>query len=329
MVKNIFMFSCVFLIFVTFCKSGSSDDSNKSKESNTSAKNTTLQPSLQAINQDHSTKELDPIPLPVPTEQPAAISTGITEGTFFDIELEDFFRIYIKDEKQKLQGFWMIGPFPGQSMIDTSDISVNDKYRGRQVQIEWKEVKRHLPNAKGKVLMKEITKLDFIEDKTSPDDNELEVYSDDPPPITEHDIRYEETSIISGCTVATSDSSVSLCPGIGQYHVSVNEIDEYQKSVKILNPDVNFKLELAPQNCLKYQNDELIEWRIYANNPFAVINHVTCYPKEEDTPMSTPNKELIIVRGLKDYSHISYDIDKNNTENPHQKARDFADQYQY
>lgn len=73
-----------------------------------------------------------------------------------------------------------------------------------------------------------------------------------------------------------------------------------------------------------------IEWRLVDGKPFACIIRVFCYTGESDESGNYfadrfKKGEYLLVRGLRGFEHIKYEVDVRSTKNANEAARDLAD----
>jgi hypothetical protein len=87
---------------------------------------------------------------------------------------------------------------------------------------------------------------------------------------------------------------------------------------------------LTAQSLNYDQEGRKIEWRMADGKPFAVILRVSNFDRSDDDggdPFNPKNKtgESLLVKGLKGYEHIDFEVDTKTTPNPNVKARELAD----
>ncbi|MDQ3684319.1 MAG: hypothetical protein M3430_01785 [Acidobacteriota bacterium] len=121
------------------------------------------------------------------------------------------------------------------------------------------------------------------------------------------------------------------CDGLGDYRLR-KSFGAVTTQIKIVTKDESFTLPLEKRgNCLQAYGEKL-EWRLADRKPFAVIVKVTCYktepPADGYSYYADENRrgEFFIVRGLKEYEKINYEVDAKNAANPEEEARRLADQ---
>ena len=100
------------------------------------------------------------------------------------------------------------------------------------------------------------------------------------------------------------------CKGYGGYRLSIGYSAMYasliaetldgKNSIPLTSAQINYDREKGRK----------VEWRLANGKPFAVILRV---------------EDKLLVKGLRGYEKIDYDIDVKTTPNPNQQARDMAD----
>jgi hypothetical protein len=100
------------------------------------------------------------------------------------------------------------------------------------------------------------------------------------------------------------------CKGYGGYKISIGYSAMYahvtaetldgKNVIPLTTAQINFDMEEGRK----------IEWRLASGRPFAVILRV---------------EDKLLVKGLRGYEKIDYDVDTKTTANPNQQARDMAD----
>lgn len=122
------------------------------------------------------------------------------------------------------------------------------------------------------------------------------------------------------------------CDGVGEYRLR-KSFGAVAAEISVVNSkDGNFTLPLEKTgDCLPAYGDK-VEWRLADHKPFAVILKVACYklepPADGYSYYADENRrgEFLIVRGLKGYERISYEVDVKSAANPEDEARRLADQ---
>lgn len=117
------------------------------------------------------------------------------------------------------------------------------------------------------------------------------------------------------------------CRGYGGYEVRIDfSAASSNLRVQPLGNKTDEAIDLAMQP-LSYDRKRRIEWRLANGKPFAVIFRVDKSKSDQPEEMWRPeNKagESLMVKGLKGFEHINFEVDAN-TANANLKARDMAD----
>ncbi len=100
------------------------------------------------------------------------------------------------------------------------------------------------------------------------------------------------------------------CKGYGGYKISINYSAMYASlTAETLDGKNSIPLTMAGINYDREKNRK-IEWRLANGKPFAVIFRV---------------EDKLLVKGLRGYEKIDYDIDTKTTPNANRQAREMAD----
>ncbi|MGB9178589.1 MAG: hypothetical protein WCB68_05015 [Pyrinomonadaceae bacterium] len=120
------------------------------------------------------------------------------------------------------------------------------------------------------------------------------------------------------------------CKGYGGYKISIG-FSAMASHLSVDSLDDKYSNSLAMQQ-LNYDQEKgrKIEWRLADGKPFAVILRVSKYnDANAGTPeyFSEQNKtgEFLIVKGLKGYEKIDFEVDVKSGGNVNEKARQLAD----
>jgi hypothetical protein len=125
------------------------------------------------------------------------------------------------------------------------------------------------------------------------------------------------TDLNKQCKAALKESEIGEgqdmpqnCKGYGGYRISIGYSAMYahliaetldgKHSIPLTTAQINYDMEKGRK----------IEWRMANGKPFAVILRV---------------EDKLLVKGLRGYEKIDYDIDTKTTPNPNQQAREMAD----
>jgi hypothetical protein len=120
------------------------------------------------------------------------------------------------------------------------------------------------------------------------------------------------------------------CKGYGGYHIFIN-YSAWASSLSA-NGSGDNSITLAMQG-LGYSDEKgrKIEWRLADGKPFAVILRISNYKikagDDGDNPFQDKYKtgESLLVKGLKGYEQIDFEVDTKATPNANVKAREMAD----
>ena len=117
------------------------------------------------------------------------------------------------------------------------------------------------------------------------------------------------------------------CKGYGGYEIRI-DYSAASSSLRVQpagdKADEAISLGMQP---ITYSDSRKIEWRLADGKPFAVIYRVDKSKSEDPTEMWQPqNKtgEALMVKGLKGYDHINFEVDANE-QGANAKARARAD----
>jgi hypothetical protein len=162
--------------------------------------------------------------------------------------------------------------------------------------------------------------------------------------LTVHDYA-AETRFSSNFTDLTKDCQDALkevgegqdmplkCRGYGGYYIYIS-YSAFASHITIRTVDGNDNIDLAEES-LNYSDKKgnKIEWRFADGKPFAVILKISKYNEKVinnlfGTPYQEKNKtgELLIIKGLKGYEHIDFEVNVITTTDAITKARELADE---
>lgn len=117
------------------------------------------------------------------------------------------------------------------------------------------------------------------------------------------------------------------CSGYGGYEVRI-DYSAASSSLRVQrvrgNSDEAINLAMQPLN---YDQTHKIEWRLANGKPFAVILRIDKSKSDQPEEMWAPeNKtgEALLIKGLKGFEHIDFEIDAKTPE-ANLKAREMAD----
>jgi hypothetical protein len=119
------------------------------------------------------------------------------------------------------------------------------------------------------------------------------------------------------------------CKGIGGYKVSVWYNTYGHEIASVKSPDGDFSTTLTKDGCgVTHNYGGRLEWRLANGNPFACIVRITCLEEGEGGGLSSWRKvgEYLLVKGLKGYGGIDFEVDVGRTKNPNERARELADE---
>ncbi len=117
----------------------------------------------------------------------------------------------------------------------------------------------------------------------------------------------------------------SDCRGIGGYRIYISP-SAASLSISVEPKDRKTSIPIATQSFDFDQRKAKVEWRLAAGKPFAVIMRAAKYadPDDEHPYIGKKIGEELIVRGLKGFESMSFEIDAK-TPNANAKAREEAD----
>jgi hypothetical protein len=122
------------------------------------------------------------------------------------------------------------------------------------------------------------------------------------------------------------------CNGYGGYYIYIS-YSAFASHITIRTVDGNDSIDLAEES-LNYSDKKgnKIEWRFADGKPFAVILKISKYNEKVinnlfGTPYQEKNKtgESLIIKGLKGYEHIDFEVNFKTTTDAITKARKLAD----
>lgn len=143
------------------------------------------------------------------------------------------------------------------------------------------------------------------------------------------------TDLDKDCKNAVPESSVhegtdipGVCKGYGGYKITLS-YSAAMTSIgieRLRAKDNDDPILLATQVNSPAKGSK-VEWRLANGKPFAVIYRRADYgdPNGGYDPDAKKTGETLIVKGLKGYEKIDFEVDVKSTPNPNQKARDMAD----
>ena len=122
------------------------------------------------------------------------------------------------------------------------------------------------------------------------------------------------------------------CKGAGQYYIYIYySALASHISIKSLNNTDDF-IYLSPEKIdFSDQKDSKIEWRLADGKPFAVILKVSRYDDKVQDNGENPYQdqykigESYLVKGLKGYESIDFEVDAKSTPSALSQARELAD----
>ncbi|MBD0373070.1 MAG: hypothetical protein ICV60_19675 [Pyrinomonadaceae bacterium] len=130
-------------------------------------------------------------------------------------------------------------------------------------------------------------------------------------------------------TVGEGQDMPLICKGYGGYRIGIGySAASSHLSVETMKGDA--VVSVTPQP-LSYYDNKKVEWRMADGKPFAVIIRISLYKETGSIDMDTyseKNKtgEVLLVKGLKGYEKIDFEVDVKTTPNPNEKARQLADE---
>jgi len=132
-------------------------------------------------------------------------------------------------------------------------------------------------------------------------------------------------------TVGEGQDMPLKCKGCGQYYVYIYySAFASHISIKANKGDDSIYLTAEKLN-YSDKKDSKIEWRLAEGKPFAVILKVARYSEEAQDMGENPYKdkykigESLLVKGLKGYEHLNFEINAKTTPDAITKARELAD----
>jgi hypothetical protein len=148
------------------------------------------------------------------------------------------------------------------------------------------------------------------------------------------------TDLNKECKAAFKESEINegsdmplRCKGYGGYYIYIYYSAWASHTTVQMkgNEDVSIGLEMQ---ALDYSEEKgrKIEWRMADGKPFAVIARISKYSKEAGADGGNPfdskykTGEPLLVKGLKGYEKIEFEVNTKTTPNPNEKARQLADE---
>ena len=117
----------------------------------------------------------------------------------------------------------------------------------------------------------------------------------------------------------------TFCKGVGGYQIhyfdSAANLNFFVKPIS----DDEDQINLAMQSLSYDTKNRKIEWRLADGNPFAVIMRTNKYETNDEGFPGKITGEYLIVKGLKGFENIDFEIDARKTPNANEKARELAD----
>ncbi|EHP85203.1 hypothetical protein GeomeDRAFT_2615 [Geobacter metallireducens RCH3] len=113
-----------------------------------------------------------------------------------------------------------------------------------------------------------------------------------------------------------------ICNGPYKYKIEINysACCEYVQ----VSDNKNFVLDL-PAQIISTVTNRVLEWRLANGKPFAVILKLDKY--KGDLALDAKKvKEVLLIKGLKKFEDINYEVDIKGQSNPNLEARSLADQ---
>jgi hypothetical protein len=83
------------------------------------------------------------------------LSKGSLDGTCVGLEQGDYAHLLIKDKKGKTQSFFILR---GDATVDKF-VAHPERYTGRRIRIKWREIIKTIPEAGGKMKIKEVVSI--------------------------------------------------------------------------------------------------------------------------------------------------------------------------
>jgi hypothetical protein len=121
------------------------------------------------------------------------------------------------------------------------------------------------------------------------------------------------------------------CKGYGQYYMYIY-YSAFASHISIKTNNGDDFIYLSPEKIeFSDQKNNKIEWRLADGKPFAVILKVSRYDDKAQDNGENPYQdkykigELFIIKGLKGYEHINFEVDAQTTPEAITKARELAD----
>lgn len=123
------------------------------------------------------------------------------------------------------------------------------------------------------------------------------------------------------------------CKGYGGYYIYIYYSAWASQIAAQMQRNEDVSIPLAVQ-ALNYSDEKgrKIEWRMADGVPFAVILRVSKYISnagaDGGNPFDPKHKtgESLLVKGLKGYEKIDFEVDVKTTPNPNERARQLADE---
>jgi hypothetical protein len=142
------------------------------------------------------------------------------------------------------------------------------------------------------------------------------------------------TNFDKDCRDAVPESKVNpgtdipgTCKGYGGYRVSLN-FSAMATSISLERANnTDDSIPLGMMSLTAPEKGSKLEWRLANGKPFAVIFRMPKYgePGENSDPFANKIGEVLLVKGLKGYENIDFEVDVKTTPDPNQKARGMAD----
>jgi hypothetical protein len=120
---------------------------------------TVLQACQPAANSTATDKPPTPVVDPVaPTEQPAASGLKTLQGTYLTTEVGDYLHARIQGDDKVAYSFFLSEDFPEARSAEMME----GMWDGKAVKVQWRKIKRDIPEAGGFIEVEEMVSIEAI-----------------------------------------------------------------------------------------------------------------------------------------------------------------------